>query len=183
MGRLIDEYRETARPDALGRAGAELTDALGQSGVDATVDAFPLEFPRHLGQPEPPDREVALAQLVLLGVLSDNPAVAPFGELVDLRPLSRRAASAAQVRAALEATLDERPAFPDDARSLIELLREPARAAPELTGRAAALHPDRPGASDSVRSWRTCFDRLLIALDVLAEEQPRGRAGLAQRPS
>ncbi len=170
MGRLIDEYRATARPNALGRAGAELTDALGQSGVDATVDAFPLEFPRHLGQPEPPDREAALAQLVLLGVLSDNPAVAPFRELVDLRPLSRRAASAAQVRAALEATLDERPAFPDDARSLIQLLREPARAAPSSL--AEQLRYIRSAWGDQFGPLLAgLFDRLLIALDVLAEEQ------------
>ncbi len=169
LGRLIDRYRQTSDPDALQAAVDRLGDEVDPGGLDATVAAFPLEFPRHLEEPEAPDPEIALAQLLLLGVLSDNPAVAPFGELVDLRPLRRRAAAAPRVRAAFEAALDQRPAFPGDARSLIDLLREPAEAAPGSL-------------ADQLRYIRTAwgerfgpllgdlFERLLIALDVLAEE-------------
>ncbi len=150
--------------------------------LEATIRAFPLEFPRRLAEPEPPDPDGALAQLVLLGVLSENPAVAPFAELVDLRPLARRAARSAQVRSALETTLGRRPAFPDDPRSLIELLREPAQAAPGSL-------------ADQLRyiraAWGERFgellgdliERLLIALDVLAEEKRAAElAWLMSRP-
>ena len=170
LGRLIDRYRETTAPDALQLAADRLQADLGPSGLEATVEAFPIEFPRQLEQPEAADPEVALAQLLLLGVLSENPAVAPFGELIDLRPLRARAAAAPRVRAALEADLDSRPAFPGDARSLIDLLREPAQAAPGSLAdqlryiRAAWGERFAPLLGD-------LLDRLLVALDVLAEER------------
>jgi glycosidase len=170
LGRLIDRYRETTRPDALRLAADELEEVVGPDRLAATIEAFPVEFPRQLAKPERPDPDVALAQLLLLGVLSENPAVAPFGELVDLRPLRERAAAMPAVQAALEATLDTRPAFPDDPRSLIDLLREPAQAAPGSL-------------ADQLRYIRTAWgerfapllgdllDQLLVALDVLAEER------------
>ena len=170
LGRLIDRYRETTESDALQLAADQLQADVGPVGLEATVEAFPIEFPRQLEQPETPDPEVALAQLLLLGVLSENPAVAPFGELIDLRPLRDRAAAAPRVQAALEATLDSRPAFPGDARSLIDLLREPAQAA-------------RGSLADQLRYIRSAWgerfgsllgdllDGLLVALDVLAEER------------
>ena len=182
LGRLIDRYRETTDPDALQLATDQLQADVGPAGLEATVEAFPIEFPRRLEQPEAPDPEIALAQLLLLGVLSENPAVAPFGELIDLRPLRQRAAAAPRVQAALEDTLDSRPAFPDDARSLIDLLREPAQAAPGSL-------------ADQLRYIRSAWgerfgpliddllDRLLIALDVLAEEHHAAElAWLAVQP-
>ncbi|MGH2464434.1 MAG: alpha-amylase family glycosyl hydrolase, partial [Candidatus Limnocylindrales bacterium] len=170
LGRLIDRYRETTGPDALRQAAGELEEVVGQDRLASTIEAFPVEFPRQLAAPEPADPDVALAQLLLLGVLSENPAVAPFGELVDLRPLRERAAAMPAVQAALEASLDSRPAFPDDPRSLIDLLREPARAAPGSL-------------ADQLRYVRTAWgerfapllgdllDQVLVALDVLAEER------------
>jgi hypothetical protein len=170
LGRLIDRYRETTRPDALRLAADELEEVVGPDRLAATIEAFPVEFPRRLAKPEKPDPDVALAQLLLLGVLSENPAVAPFGELVDLRPLRERAAAMPAVQAALEATLDTRPAFPDDPRSLIDLLREPAQAAPRSLAdqlryiRAAWGERFAPLLGD-------LLDQLLVALDVLAEER------------
>jgi glycosidase len=169
LGRLIDRYRESAEPDALHLAADQLEGVVGPDGLAATMEAFPVEFPRHLDAPEPPDPDVALAQLLLLGVLSENPAVVPFGELIDLGPLRDRAAAAPGVRAALDEMLDGRPAFPDDPRSLIELLREPALAAPGSL-------------ADQLRYIRSAWgerfapllgdllEQLLVALDVLAEE-------------
>ncbi len=171
LGRLIDRYRESADGDALQLAADQLESVVGPDGLAATVEAFPVEFPRHLdGGPEPADPDVALAQLLLLGVLSENPAVVPFGELVDLGPLRERAAAAPGVQAALDEVFDGRPAFPDDPRSLIELLREPARAAPGSL--ADQLRYIR-------RAWGERFapllgdllEQLLVALDVLAEER------------
>jgi glycosidase len=169
LGRLIDRYRDTTETDALQLAADRLQADVGPIGLESTVEAFPIEFPRRLEQPEPPEPEVALAQLLLLGVLSENPAVAPFSELIDLRPLRERAAAAPRVRAALEVALDGTPAFPGDARSLIDLLREPAQAAPGSL--ADQLRYIR-------QAWGERFapllgdllDRLLVALDVLAEE-------------
>ena len=182
FGRLIDHYRATTEPDGLHLASDQVAELVGPEGLAATVAAFPIEFPRHLAEPEPADPDAALAQLLLLGVLSENPAVAPFGELIDLQPLRARAAAAPRVRAALEETLDERPVFPGDPRSLIELLREPAEAAPGSL-------------ADQLRYIRTTWgdrfapllgdllDRLLIALDVLAEERHSAElAWLAVQP-
>jgi glycosidase len=170
LGRLIDRYRETAQPDALRRAADELEEVVGADRLAATIEAFPVEFPRRLAKPERADPDVALAQLLLLGVLSENPAVAPFGELVDLRPLRERVAAMPAVEAALEATLDTRPAFPNDPRSLVDLLREPAQAAPGSLAdqlryiRAAWGERFAPLLGD-------LLDQLLVALDVLAEER------------
>ena len=190
LGRLIDRYRETTESDALQLAADQLQADVGPVGLEATVEAFPIEFPRQLEQPETPDPEVALAQLLLLGVLSENPAVAPFGELIDLRPLRERAAAAPRVRAALEATLDSRPAFPGDARSLIDLLREPAQAAPGSL--ADQLRYIRSAWGERFGSLLGDLpDGLLVALDVLAEERHAAElawqavqpdAGLAGRP-
>ncbi len=169
LGRLIDRYRESAEPDALDLAADQLEVVVGPDELAATVEAFPVEFPRHLDAPEPPDPDVAIAQLLLLGVLSENPAILPFGELIDLGPLRDRAAAVPGVRAALDEMLDGRPAFPDDSRSLIELLREPALAAPGSL-------------ADQLRYIRSAWgerfapllgdllEQLLVALDVLAEE-------------
>ncbi len=182
FGRLIDHYRATTEPDGLHLASDQVAELVGPEGLAATVAAFPIEFPRHLAEPERADPDAALAQLLLLGVLSENPAVAPFGELIDLQPLRARAAAAPRVRAALEETLDERPVFPGDPRSLIELLREPAEAAPGSL-------------ADQLRYIRTTWgerfapllgdllDRLLVALDVLAEERHSAElAWLAVQP-
>ncbi len=186
LGRLIDRYRDDARPDPLGPAAGEaISEAIGEIrpiDLEATIRAFPLEFPRRLAEPEPPDADGALAQLVLLGVLSDNPAVAPFADLVDLRPLTTRAARAARVRTALEATLGRQPAFPGDPRSLIELLREPAQAAPgslaDQLRYIRAAWGDRYG-----ELLGDLIERLLIALDVLAEEKRAAElAWLTSRP-
>ncbi len=169
LGRLIDHYRELAETDPLRVAADELAAEVGPAGLDATLAAFPLEFPRSLDEPEAADPDVALAQLVLLGVLSDNPAVAPFGELIDLEPLSQRAAAVATLQAALETSLDGSPAFPGDARSLMELLREPARAAPDSL--ADQLRYIRGAWADRFGPLLDdLFERLLVALDVLAEE-------------
>ncbi|HLY15340.1 MAG TPA: alpha-amylase family glycosyl hydrolase [Candidatus Limnocylindrales bacterium] len=179
LGRLIDRYGETAES---GLAAGQLAEVVGPDSLSATVAAFPVEFPRHLDAPEPADPEVALAQLLLLGVLSENPAVEPFGELIDLAPLRQRAAAAPRVEEALEEALEGRPAFPNDPRSLLELLREPAQAAPGSL-------------ADQLRyiklAWGERFapllgdllDQLLIALDVLAEEHHSAElAWLATRP-
>ncbi|HEY7827094.1 MAG TPA: hypothetical protein VIB99_02605, partial [Candidatus Limnocylindrales bacterium] len=169
LGRLIDHYRELAETDPLRAAADELAAEVGPNGLEATVAAFPLEFPRSLDEPEPADPDVALAQLILLGVLADNPAVAPFGELIDLEPLSQRAAAVGTLQAALETSLDEGPAFPGDARTLMDLLREPARAAPDSL--ADQLRYIRQAWADRFGPLLDdLFERLLVALDVLAEE-------------
>jgi len=182
LGRLIDRYGETADQDGLRVAADQLAAVVGPESLAATVAAFPVEFPRHLERPEAADPDVALAQLLLLGVLAENPAVVPFGELIDLGPLRERAAAAPRVEEALEDALDGRPAFPNDPRSLLDLLREPAQAAPGSL-------------ADQLRyirlAWSERFgpllgdllDQLLIALDVLAEERHSAElAWLATRP-
>ncbi|MGH2513781.1 MAG: hypothetical protein ACRDGQ_13995, partial [Candidatus Limnocylindrales bacterium] len=184
LGRVIDQFRDATESGAL-RVAADEVAELGPVGLDASVAAFPLEFPLRLEQPEAPDPDGALAQLVLLGILSENPAIAPFEELIDLRPLGRRAAGAGSIRAgaaraaathaaasraALATPRPDGSMALDDPIQLIELLREPARAAPDsLAGqlryiRSAWTERFGPLLDD-------LFERLLIALDVLAEEE------------
>jgi glycosidase len=182
LGRLIDRYGETADQDGLRAAADQLAEVVGPESLAATVEAFPVEFPRHLETPEAADPDVALAQLLLLGVLAENPAVVPFGELIDLGPLRERAAAAPRVEEALEAALDGRPAFPNDPRSLLDLPREPAQAAPgSLADQLSYIK----------QAWGERFgpllgdllDQLLIALDVLAEERHSAElAWLATQP-
>jgi hypothetical protein len=163
-------------------AADQLAVVVGTDGLAATLEAFPVEFPRHLDALEAPDPDVALAQLLLLGVLSENPAVLPFGELIDLGPLRDRAAAAPGVRAALDEMLDGRPAFPDDPRSLLELLREPALAAPGSL--AEQLRYIRSAWGERFAPLLgDLLEQLLVALDVLAEERHSAElAWLAVQP-
>jgi glycosidase len=168
LGRIVDRYRAEADPAAIAAADEWLRGRLGDAPIEAAVATFAAEFPARLSVPEPPEAETAMTQLLLLGALDENPAVDPFRELVDLSAV--RDSRPEPVTVELEAFFATRPGFGPDGRSLVDLLRQPAAAAP------ASLADQLRWIRDH---WTVRFGTILadllaqlpVALDVLAEER------------
>jgi glycosidase len=170
LGRIVDRYRTEADPAAIAAADGWLRERLGNAPLDVAVATFAAEFPARLSVPEPPEPATAMTQLLLLGALDENPAVEPFRELVDLRAV--RDGRLEPVAAELDAFFTTRPGFGSEGRSLVELLRQPATAAPESL--AHQLRWIREHWTDRFGNvLEDLLEQLLVALDVLAEE---GRA-------
>lgn len=169
LGRLVDRYRAEADPTALVAADAWLRDRLGNAPLATAVSAFGTEFPARLTVPETPDPPTAVAQLLLLASLDENAAVDPFRELVDLRAV-RDGKALGAVADALEGFFGGRPGFGPEGRSLVELLRQPAAAAPgSLADQLRWIRTNWAGLFDGAID--DLLDKLLVALDVLAEER------------
>jgi glycosidase len=169
MGRLVDRYRADADPEALIAADAWLRERLGNRPIRTAVGAFAQEFPARLAIPETPDPPSAIAQLLLLASLDENSAVDPFRELVDLKAV-REGRTLLTVADALEGFFAGRPGFGPEGRSLVELLRQPAAAAPgSLADQLRWIRSNWAGLFGGV--LEDLLDRLLVALDVLAEER------------
>jgi glycosidase len=169
LGRLVDRYRVEADPTALVAADAWLRDRLGNASLATAISAFSTEFPARLTVPETPDPPTAVAQLLLLASLDENAAVDPFRELVDLRAV-RDGKALGAVADALEGFFGERPGFGPEGRSLVELLRQPAAAAPgSLADQLRWIRTNWAGLFDGAID--DLLDKLLVALDVLAEER------------
>ena len=169
LGRIVDRYRAEADPTAIAAADDWLRARLGNQPTLAAVAAFAAEFPARLSIPEPADPSTAIAQLLLLASLDENAAVDPFRELVDLRAV-REGQALGAVADELEAFFAERPGFGPEGRSLVELLRQPAAAAPgSLADQLRWIREHWAGLCGGLID--DLLDRLLVALDVLAEER------------
>ncbi len=169
LGRLVDRYRAEADPTALVAADAWLRERLGDAPLTSAVSAFSVEFPSRLTVPEMPDPPTAVAQLLLLATLDENAAVDPFRELVDLRAV-RDGKALGVVADALDSFFGARPGFGPEGRSLVELLRQPAAAAPgSLADQLRWIRANWAGLFDGAID--DLLDRLLVALDVLSEER------------
>ncbi|HSS36146.1 MAG TPA: alpha-amylase family glycosyl hydrolase, partial [Patescibacteria group bacterium] len=169
LGRIVDRYRAEADPEAIVAADGWLRERLGNAPMDQAVAAFATEFPARLTIPEPPDPPAAITQLLLLATLDENRAVEPFRELVDLRSV-REGRTLGAVAEALDGFFADRPGFGPDGRSLVELLRQPAAAAPgSLADQLRWIRTHWAGLFDGALD--DLLDRLLVALDVLAEER------------
>ena len=175
---VVELYREQVQPDVVGGA----LDALAKQLDGPALDAALLEFVRHFPgsavyrQALPAaeylagesagrsNREIVLEELLLLWLANQNPAFAPYGELFDDRALEEGTDYSALV-GGLTAYLSSQPPFGPDGDDLITLLRRPALEAGESL--QAQLGWMR-------QHWRFAAerfgDRLLISLDVLAEE-------------
>ena len=169
LGRLVDVYRAEADPAAMAAAEDWLGNRLGNAPIRSAVVSFAEEFPSRLAIPEQPDPPTAVAQLLLLASLDENAAVDPFRELVDLRAV-RDGPALGDVADALDEFFAVRPGFGPEGRSLVELLRQPAAAAPNsLAEQLRWIRTNWTGLFDGLID--DLLDRLLIALDVLAEER------------
>ncbi len=169
LGRLVDRYRAEADPAAIVAADAWLRARLGNVPTNVAVASFAAEFPARLAIPERPEPSTAIAQLLLLASLDENAAVDPFRELVDLRAV-REGRALVEIADELDTFFATRPGFGPEGRSLVELLRQPATAAPgSLADQLRWIRDNWAGLFGGIID--DLLDRLLVALDVLAEEK------------
>jgi len=181
---LVDRFRETVNPTAIWDALRYLEARAGRDALDTTLAAFAERFPTaaalRAGTPAGTwlrdstggvaNREIALEELLLLWLVNVNPAFTPFEELFDDGPLLTTAYD--DVIAGLAAYFGTQPPLDATGLTLIETLRAPALAVPDSLGGQMRFIRERWGLV------LTAFgDRLVLGLDVLAEEQ----AALAQR--
>ncbi|HEX9045341.1 MAG TPA: alpha-amylase family glycosyl hydrolase [Candidatus Limnocylindrales bacterium] len=188
---LIDEilhhvvalYREQVDGLVVRRALEAVEQAVGRERTSETLEAFADAFPTvavYRGDldgrawlegstvgpdGQVPNREIALEELLLLWLANVNPAFAPFGELFDDRAL-RTTTAYRDVVAAVGRHMESRPTFGPDGQPLVDMLRAPAVASPDSL----------PGQLRFIRErWGLLLgrylDRLVISLDVLAEEE------------
>ncbi len=184
---LIDEvlhhvialFREQRNPRALDQALRSLDRRLGRATIDRTLRAFVEAFPTAqayrtgldagaylAGETEGvPNREIALEELLTLWLANMNPAFAPFGELFDDADL-RGGTEYEAVITGLQAFFEAQQPFGPQLQTLVTMLRSPAEAVPDsLSGQLQYIR----------ERWGMLLggflDRLLVGLDVLAEEE------------
>ncbi|MGA2989042.1 MAG: alpha-amylase family glycosyl hydrolase [Candidatus Korobacteraceae bacterium] len=182
---LIDEvmhfvyalYRRQRDPRNLPDALAWFEARLGKPALETTLLAFVDEFPPvavYRGEQnaaewlrgatgEVPHRAVALEELMMLWLANLNPAFKPLKELFDDEPLASSTAYT-KLTSGLRDYFETRPRFEE--QNLVDLLRAPVLASPDsLEGQIAFIRKRwAPFLGDMLR-------RLLVALDVLKEEQ------------
>ena len=185
---LIERYETEARPGAISEALAAVRAARGVRRASALRRAFRQEFPDRADGPAPDDEaeppEATLEELILTRVANENPAAQPLRELFDDRGLADSADYEPSI-ATVDAFFAAQPGFGPDAETLLELLRAPARHSPaSLAGQLRYIREHwGPLLGD-------LLGRLLVALDVIAEEERAlhlrfgggGFGGLAEAP-
>ncbi len=184
---LVDEilhvvvalYRERREADAMVGALAAARERVGEEATEAALRAFCAEFPAlavHRGEVDPtafldgetdgiPNRAVVLEEMTLLRLANLNPAFGAFRELFDDRALAATTAYTGVVDAVGD-HFRVRPPFGPDGQPLVEMLRAPAVASPDSLAGQLRFIRDRWGLLIG-----RCLDRLVVTLDVLAEEE------------
>lgn len=196
---LIDEtlhivfrlYREQRAPRALSEADASMAERLGGADARGVLRGFTERFPPSVvysGAAEAEtwldsdtalvsNRELSIEELILLKLANENPAFAPYRFLFDdgiREDASEPGSLAGDTRyqegfASLEQAFRGMPGFGPGGGSLIDLLREPARACPDsLEGQLRWI----------IEHWGASFTQigerlrsLLGGLDLIAEEE------------
>lgn len=183
-GTLLDVFRYLIGQMAdLGEPGL-LATALRQGGIDpsqpltsAAVLGFAATFPPSAAVHDyPPERlvELALREMLLVRLASENRAVESFRFLFDDSELVRSVPVYSQVADTLAGSLAAGPPVPELELPLMELLRAPLKAAPDSLAGQLGYIRDTWGALLP----RDLFEGVLTAFDVLEEEQAaRGMGG------
>ena len=184
---LVEFYRKQLDPRAMADALAWFETRLTKPVVDKTLLAFVQQFPSaDLYQGEKGEdlaldekasaawlegetdgvahRLIAFEEMILLWLANVNPAFSPFSELFDDQKLAAETGYRAIV-SELREFFQSRPAIGPENLNLIDMLRAPALASPDsLSGQLAFIQ----------KKWGAvlgaALDRLLLALDVLKEE-------------
>jgi glycosidase len=176
---LVERYDARIQPGAIDAVAAELEEELGPNRLDRVIATFSREFPDGAAQrghdlpAVPPsgskgDRAAALEELLLLSLENGNPAAEPFRDLFDDAPLAT-ATDYGVVIARLEALLDAGPAAEPGGLPLVAMLRAPIVASP--TSLAGQLRYVRDRWAGLLGELGGLLDRILVGLDVLAEEE------------
>jgi glycosidase len=198
---VIGRYDERLSPGALRDAVTELEEEIGGRRLTRVLARFEAEFPDGAEpvpahDPPPPDqpkpvpgspeaRAEELEELLLLALTNGNPAAEPLRELFDDAPLAA-GTDYPLVIARLEELLDSGPPLPGG-ESLVSMLRAPMLASPtSLAGQLRYIRERWAG----LLAELGLLDKLLLSLDVLAEEERAlhlrfggGGAGIAEAPS
>ena len=184
---LIDEilhyvvglYRNEKSLQVMQQALDWLYERFGKSTVDETLHKFGDEFPavavyRHEigldafmeGEIEGvPHRQMVLEEMLMLWLANMDPAFSPFFELFDDTTLERDTPYL-QIITGLKTFFDTQPFFGPDHQNLVEMLRNPAVAAPHsLTGQLEYIR-ERWGFM-----LGPYLHHLLSSLDLIKEEQ------------
>ncbi|MDX9783371.1 MAG: alpha-amylase family glycosyl hydrolase [Spirochaetia bacterium] len=189
-------YRERIDQEVLRRLMSAAGEAVGLTALDALLREFCLQFPPRevysghmsaeawlsgssaegLGSPGVSNRQIAFEEMILLKLANENPAFACFRFLFDdgLRPMRDIPDSLAaktlyaKVFAALDRKSLELPSFgpPGEEKSLLELLRMPAKAAPDSLEAQLRWIKEHWGAR-----FETIGAKILSGLDLIAEEE------------
>jgi glycosidase len=157
---LVDRYERDIKPGAFEAALAALDERIGRNAVDDVLDRLADEFGRD------PDRPEALESLVLLDVAAENPASAPLKPLVDPGPVAA-ARSYDAVSREVDRAFAAEPGGDGGGETLLDMLRAPARHAPESL--AAQLRYARERWADILPE--DLLARLVGGEDLLAEEE------------
>jgi glycosidase len=167
--RLVERYEAEARPEAVAAALAATRRARGAKRADALRRAFLDDFPDRApdgGAGATHEGPAAtFEELILTRIANENPAVAPLRDLFDDRPLAART-DYDGVGDAVDAFFAAQPGFGPDGETLLELLRAPARHSPTSLAGQLRFIRERWGSM-----LGDLLGRLLVALDVLAEEE------------
>ena len=158
---LVDRYERDVRPGAFASALDRLDERIGHQAVDDVLDRLAAEFGRD------PDRPDALESLVLLDLAAENPASIPLRPLVDPGPVAATRNYDAVSREVDRAFAAEPGMAGTAGESLLDMLRAPARHAPESL--AAQLRYARERWADILPPDLAA--RLLGGEDLLAEEE------------
>src|SRR5258705_5536118 len=158
---LVDRYERDVKPGAFASALDRLDERIGHQAVDDVLDRVAAEFGRD------PDRPDALESLVLLDVAAENPASIPLRPLVARGPVAATGNSDAVSREVNRGFAAEPGLAGTAGESLLDMLRAPARHAPESL--AAQLRYARERWADILPPDLAA--RLLGGEDLLAEEE------------
>ena len=161
---LIDKAAQLVPESAMPVSTEAVEVVVGEPALDDLLDAVGDEFPDVGDRPAP----TRLEELLLLRLANENPAARPLRALVDDTPLPREPTT--ETINALETYQAGLTPIGPNGETLIEMLRAPARAHP--TSLAGQLRYVR-------EHWRSLLgaeldallDRLLVTLDVIAEEE------------
>jgi glycosidase len=164
---LIERHDQQRGSSSMAAALDAVRSRVGPVETERLLDAFAQAFPGVGPDPEPP--LVRLEELLLTRIANENPALGPLRELVDDRILAEGSRYEAAI-AALEGAFADGPPIGTSGRSLIELMREPARRAPtSLTGQLRYVREH--WAELLGPSLEALVGRLDIAVGVIREEE------------
>jgi hypothetical protein len=194
---LVAIYRRQVDPAAIRDALAWFDERLGRESVDRALLSFVEHFPTanvYRGEQESavwlagttdgvPHRAIAFEELMMLWLANANPAFNVFSELFSDKKIADET-SYPKIVSGFSEFFATRPPIGPDKLNLIDMLRAPALASPDsLSGQLAFIQ----------KKWAAVLgdllDRLLLALDVLKEEEiaiwlrfhPPSAADLARR--
>ena len=182
---MIAAYRQQQNPDIFAEALEYVDKALDPAAVSKTQIQFEEDFPApvvYRGEVTAdtflesetdgdPNREVALEEMLLLWLVNNNPACAPYVELFDHSPLEKGTVYD-EIIEGIETFLAGQPGFGDGGESLFDMLRAPALASPHsLRGQLEFVR----------QKWGLHLGknlyRLLSGLDLIAEEEKASFTG------